>query len=325
MKNENSELVYPLLSRYSGWGGGDDGAHQAGFYTLFAADNEPHAIDCYRLNHVNNPIFNADLSTLTAIKLKELAQIPKGMDGCVVITSAPCQGASTAGKFEILHPLNKLLLNEPFHISKLNPAAFVFENVKGLTQGRMRALHGMLMKEIEKWLPNYHVWECVLNAGYYGVPQSRERYILMGFRKDLGVDPVFPKPNTANISVIADIIPDASGLAFGYGYKKFRPAKCVAPTLTRTENLKKVVNGEHIRLVEPEILGIGGFRKNWKYIGTCAKVYARTGNSIMPPFAKAIFTEIYKQLQKAGVPTYTVDALNQITNKTVPQSLIYNV
>jgi len=320
MKKPNLPLgLYPLLSRYSGWGGGDLGAHRAGFYSLFAADNNKHAIKCFRRNFPNHPIFEADVSLMSAEQTLNLAKVPAGK-GFVYMTSAPCQGASKAGKFDPYNPLNQLMLNEPWFISQLNPTAFVFENVPGINQGKMKTLKAMLVNEINQWLDDYNVLEIDLDANDYGVPQHRKRYLLIGVKKSLGVNPFVPKEAAFKLT-IHDVLPEVEGLTFGYWDKNFRDASRPSPTVTKTESIKKVVKGEIIQLTIEDVLKLCGFPADWKYEGSRNQVYQRAGNSIMPPFAEAIFKMLYTILQEAGVETCTKEELEAITAETVPLSL----
>lgn len=319
---EEQKYVYPLTAPYCNWSGGGEGARQAGFFTMAAADIEPNAIDNFKLNFPDSPIFKLDLSVYPEAILRDLAQLPKGTEH-VTFTTAPCQGASMAGKFDPFNKLNLLMLNEPFRISREMPAAFVFENVEGLTQGRMQFLHNILMCEVDKWLKDYHIIEGIMLAGYYGVPQSRPRYIMHGIRKDLGVDPILPKPDTTNIKVISDVLDaNVEGLVYGYHDQNFKPAYCVAPTLTKTENLKKrMKSGELLKLEIDEILRLCGYPATWKYVGSRRQIYARAGESVMPPFAKAIFDVIYQQLQKAGIQPYPLDELKEISRRVISEQL----
>jgi DNA (cytosine-5)-methyltransferase 1 len=316
------DYAYPLISRYSGWGGGDEGAHQAGFYNMFAVDNDLHSCLCHRLNHPRSPIYHADLTKMTAEQTLQLTGMPLWKNW-VYLTSPPCQGASSAGLFDPYHPLNRLMLNEPWFISQLKPAVFVFENVSGIEKGRMKILKAMLVREIKNHLDDYHVLECICNSAHFSVPQDRKRYIMIGVRKDLDVMPSFPAPSL-DIPSISDRLPYIDGIRFGHGKKNYRPACRPAPTLTKTENLFKVVNGKVDVLDEDEILALCGFPSDWKYTGSRNKVYNRSGNSVMPPLAKAIFEEIKFILQRAGVEPCLKKDLYAITDVTVPHSLTFN-
>jgi site-specific DNA-cytosine methylase len=316
------DYAYPLISRYSGWGGGDEGAHQAGLHTMFAVDNDLHSCLCHRLNHPRSPILHADLTKMTAEQTLQLTGMPL-WKYWVYLTTAPCQGVSSAGLFDPFNPMNRLMLNEPWFISQLKPAVFVFENVSAVNKGRMKILKAMLVREVNEHLVDYNVLECTLNSAHYKTPQDRKRYILLGVRKDLGVMPSFPAPDL-NVRSIGDTLPHIEGIRFGHGMKNYRPAWRPSPTLTKTENLYKVVNGKTEKLNEAEILALCGYPSDWKYTGSRNKVFNRAGNSVMPPLAKAIFEEVRSILQRAGVEPCLKKDLYAITDVTVPHSLTFN-
>lgn len=315
---ELPEEVFPSIGSYSGWGGTDLGAHNAGFFTMFAADNDKHAVQCFRLNHLTSPIYLADVTRLPVKEMLSMAQIPKGKE-FIYITTPPCQGISAAGKVDPFHPLNKLLLNEPQVISKLGCAAFVLENVANLNKGKMRRLKAMFALEVNKWLDDYECYEMVMDSANYGVPQSRKRYILIGFRKDLNVVPSFPFPNEG-ITTIEDVLPELDGIRFGYFKKKFRDKGRPSPTLTKTENLWKQCQGIVSKLEEKEILTLCGYPSRWRTTGVRGKTFQRAGNSVMPPFAEAIFREVHKNLIEAGVEMCKTEELLKITSETVKTS-----
>ncbi|MGE0568924.1 MAG: DNA cytosine methyltransferase, partial [Bacteroidia bacterium] len=248
----NSETTFPLISRFSGWGGGDLGAKQAGFTTVFAADFDKNSVVNHRLNFPETPIYQEDVTNITPSQTLELSGLSFS-DYYGYLGTPSCQGISIAGKFNPYNPLNTLMLGEPFFIAHLKPAFFMIENVASLNRGKMNILKSLFVEQIENWLGDYEVREGVLNANDYGVPQSRKRYILIGFRKDLEIIPEFPIPNVYKPS-IEDALPYVDGIAFGYGGKNFRPYYKPCPTLTKTENLWKVFGSRKYQLQEEEIL-----------------------------------------------------------------------
>jgi DNA (cytosine-5)-methyltransferase 1 len=76
----------------------------------------------------------------------------------------------------------------------MKPRAFVMENVSGMVKGKMKMVFAEIMRELKA--SGYRVRCQLLNAMWYGVPQSRERVIFIGIREDLGKDPEFPVPGT---------------------------------------------------------------------------------------------------------------------------------
>mgnify|MGYP000994388130 CR=1 FL=1 len=126
----------------------------------------------------------------------------------IYMTSPPCQSFSLAGKRKGEDSKNGVLFyNSHEFIKKNNPRYFIFENVKGL-------LSDDSGKTFQKWIdylggksvngnpvifPHeesvpYHVYYQVMNAKHYGVPQNRERIIIIGIRDDSDNDFSFPKP-----------------------------------------------------------------------------------------------------------------------------------
>lgn len=317
--NNLPELSYPLVSRYSGWGGGDEGAHQSGFFTMFATDLDKHAVESFRMNHLTTPIYKADATKMTAEETLQLARIPESK-AFGYLGSASCKGVSIAGSFDPFNIQNLMLLNEPFFISQLRPTFFVIENVSSIGKGRMKVLKFMFARQVENWLGDYEIREIVMDSADFSVPQHRHRYLLVGFLKSTGIVPQFPE-SVGKVLTIEDVLPGVDGIRSGYNAKNFRPKSRPCPTLTATENLWKQVGGVISRLEVDEILKLCGYPEKWRTTGTRRKVYERAGNSIMPPFAKAIFAQIYKQLQDAGIEPCETEELLSITVETVPLSI----
>lgn len=315
--------VFPLIDRYAGHGGADLGSTAGGMHTMLAIDKDRHSVETFRLNHPQTPMYKADVTLMGPEETLELARVPKGKE-FVYLTTPPCQGASKAGKCDPYHPLNRLMLHEPWFIAQVRPVAFVFENVDGLQYRSMGKLKAMLALEVQKHLSaDYEVRECVLNAAHYHTPTDRKRYIMIGIRKDVGIIPTYPEPSM-DIVGVKDVLPYIEAIAFAYGYRKLRSAERPINTITKTENVRKVVNGVIEKLTIDELKVLCGYPADWKTIGSWNQNYQRFGNSVMPPFAKAIFQNLYQQLVDAGVPTCTTDELSAITAQTLAISFEYS-
>src|SRR5207249_8808875 len=105
----------------------------------------------------------------------------KGIVGC-----PPCQGLSDVGLRRHVDIRNHLVDHYFRLIRSLQPQFFVIENVpRVLSYARFR-------KQIQRMTRIYNIWAGVLNAAHYGVPQTRQRAIVIGYRKDLGVEPTAP-------------------------------------------------------------------------------------------------------------------------------------
>jgi DNA (cytosine-5)-methyltransferase 1 len=107
----------------------------------------------------------------------------------------PCQGFSLIGKRAFDDPRNSLVFHFHRLVLELQPKFFVMENVRGITVGEHKQILKTLINEFK--IKGYQVEENyqVLNAAYYGVPQSRERLFLIGAREDVKL-PKYPQPIT---------------------------------------------------------------------------------------------------------------------------------
>lgn len=65
----------------------------------------------------------------------------------------------------------------------LKPKMFLMENVSGMVKGKMKLIFAEIMRELKG--SGYHVLARLMNAMYFGVPQSRQRMIFIGVREDL--------------------------------------------------------------------------------------------------------------------------------------------
>ncbi len=131
------------------------------------------------------PYFARDIRHLRADTLTRYfgKRRVSGLLGC-----PPCQGFSAAGQRLESDPRNRLVTSYFRLLHQLQPRFFVMENVEGLLQYK---IFKQLIGEVGQ---RYKVWSGVLNAALYGVPQTRKRAIVIGYRNDLGVTPTMPLP-----------------------------------------------------------------------------------------------------------------------------------
>lgn len=180
-----------VISTFAGCGGSSLGYQMAGFRELLAVEWDDNAVETFRLNFPDVPVFHGDIGKLTGAQCMRLAGIKKGtldvLDG-----SPPCQGFSTAGKRKFDDPRNSLFKEYARLLLELQPKVFVMENVTGMVKGCMKQAYLQIIKTLREC--GYKAKGEVLNAMYYGVPQSRERVIIIGVREDLEIDPSHPRP-----------------------------------------------------------------------------------------------------------------------------------
>lgn len=169
---KNSENKYKVISLFSGAGGMDLGFIQAGFDIIWANDIIPEAIETYQ-NNIGKHIVYGDIRMINS------NDIPDDPD--VIIGGFPCQGFSIANTKRSMEDQRNFLYKEMLRIIKdKNPKMFVAENVKGLLSMEKGKVFEMIKKDFESL--GYNVEARVLNAAEYGVPQQRERLVIIGNR-----------------------------------------------------------------------------------------------------------------------------------------------
>lgn len=190
---------HKVISLFSGAGGLDIGFEKAGFTVAVSVELDPSCCETLRANRPSLPIINKDITTVSGEEILRKAGLNKG-EPALVIGGPPCQSFSLAGLRKGLDDdRGKLLFEFVRIVRETLPLGFVLENVKGLTNwDNGRALE-LLVRELTTPILDggveytYSVAKPqVLNAVDYGVPQYRERLILVGNRMGMSFD--YPKP-----------------------------------------------------------------------------------------------------------------------------------
>lgn len=187
VKDENEEYVVQndpnklkVVSLFSGAGGMDLGFVNAGFEIIWANDFFEDAVNSYRKN-IGKHIVHGDITKISS------SDIPDGAD--VIIGGFPCQGFSVANTRRSMEDQRNFLYKEMLRVIKdKKPKFFVAENVKGLLSMEKGKVIEMIKKDFESL--GYTVDARLLNAAQYGVPQARERVVIIG--NNLGVENPYP-------------------------------------------------------------------------------------------------------------------------------------
>lgn len=162
------------LSLFSGAGGMDVGFIRAGVDVVSANDIDRDACLTYEANHPGGIIKCGDINqSLTDMRRFE------GVD--IVFGGPPCQGFSVAGKMNPDDPRSQLLWVFMKIVELVKPRAFICENVKALAVLNKWVEVRQKLFRIASQL-GYKYKLVLLNASDFGVPQSRERMFLIGFR-----------------------------------------------------------------------------------------------------------------------------------------------
>lgn len=168
------------ISLFTGAGGMDVGFENAGVKIIFANEIVKEAADTYNANHPDGVMVNADIYTI----IDSLDKF-KGAD--LVFGGPPCQGFSVAGKMDPNDERSKLIFTFLDVVEKVQPRAFVMENVKAL--GYLEKWSAVRAKYLNRAQElGYYTIPFILNATEYGVSQKRERVFFIGF-KDWFIQP----------------------------------------------------------------------------------------------------------------------------------------
>lgn len=298
-----------FIDLFSGIGGIRIGFENNNCQCVFSSDIDEKACETYQLNFGEYP-----LCDITKVKLKDIPQFD------ILCAGFPCQPFSIAGKRLGFEDTRGTMFFEVARILKnKKPKAFLLENVKGITNHD----NGKTLKTIENVLAKlgYRFEWKVINAKDFGIPQNRERWYCVGFKKNLYPKNGFNWPEKLDKEIkLKDIIKKSNGNDYQVSNicinniqkaikeknieicdttlaYEIRASRCqfsnglVSPCLTAKMgtggNNVPVVVCQNRKLTEKECLGIMGFPKNYK-INKGYQTYKQIGNSVVVPIIDAI-------------------------------------
>lgn len=185
MKFTNKRDTYIGVDLFSGAGGLSIGALAAGISVPIAVEKDQNAARTFKRNHPDSTIFTEDIRNIDPATF----QIENPF---ILFGGPPCQGFSTSNtQTRKLDNKNNSLFEEFVRfVRELSPKWFLFENVEGIVSFN----NGKTVEQIKKCFESLGytvVWK-VLKASDFGVPQDRNRFIMIG-NKD-GVSFQFPTP-----------------------------------------------------------------------------------------------------------------------------------
>jgi DNA (cytosine-5)-methyltransferase 1 len=297
-----------VASTFAGFGGSSLGYRFGGFEVVAAVEFDRVSSAVYEANAsataVVNPGGVGDVREIAGGLLREMA----GGELDVLDGSPPCQGWSTAGNRD-LDDENCHLYGEYVRlVGEAQPRALVAENVTGIVKGDARRRFLRFLAGFEAH--GYRVAVRKLDASRLGVPQKRERIIVLGFRDDQGVDPadVFAAitPTTEPMAM-RHALPDVDRLVRqappgGTGSYKYRtqrgysrafpaPTLCASgldmspPGWIRVETMDGGIRAVSIA----DLKALSGFPADFALPEdmTLARAWEGFGNSVPPPMARA--------------------------------------
>ena len=171
-------------------------ARAGGFQIAYLNDVDPVARATYLANDPPEAVYELrDIRAVTGRIIREAAggRPVAGLLGC-----PPCQGWSAAGRRDAADRRNGLLKDFFRLVNSVHPLFFVMENVPSVGD------RAELAAALSTLRGRYRVWHGVLNAASYGLPQSRQRVLVIGYRRDTEVAPTGPPPTHAGQNKIWD-------------------------------------------------------------------------------------------------------------------------
>ncbi len=182
-KEMKKKQTYKMVDLFAGCGGLSLGLEQAGFTPWFVNEIVEQFANTYKVNHTlsDEHYFIGDIADLNR-HIEEYKEMLT--DITLVCGGPPCQGFSMANRQRILDdPRNSLYKQYLIFLSYVRPKFFIMENVKGMMNKK-----GEIMQNFKEYLGDDYQYDyAVLKAQDFGVPQNRERFIMIGNR--MGVSP----------------------------------------------------------------------------------------------------------------------------------------
>ena len=185
------------------------------------------------------------------------------------------------------------------------PKCFIAENVKGLLSANKGEAFPLIISEFEK--SGYQVTHKLINAAAFGVPQKRERVIIVGIRNDLGFKYEFPDDVLAEdeYAVLGSVVENRVDEKYFFSEKAVQGMRAAKRDMNkgRAQDLNKPCNtvGSHLakvslnstdpvlldggryrRFTPREVARIQSFPESFKLIGVEGAQYRALGNAIPP-------------------------------------------
>lgn len=301
-EKKHTKNTIKFIDLFAGIGGIRKGFEDTNTECVFSSEWDKYASKTYEANYHEKPF-----GDITQINEKDVP------DHDILLAGFPCQPFSHIGKREgFTHETQGTLFFDVLRILKeKRPKAFLLENVKGLVTHDKGNTLRVILKSLEEEL-GYSVFYDILDAQNYGLPQRRERIIIIGFRPDQHVDTfIFPKGNVDEKVGVGRILEDSpkgysisKHLQESYIYKKDdgRPqvidktSDFQVNTLVASYHKIQRLTGTFVKggetglrlFSELECKRLMGFPDDFKVPVSRTQMYRQFGNSVAVPMIKAV-------------------------------------
>lgn len=188
-------MINKVIDLFCGTGGfskGFENSRYGNFEVVFGIDLLPTSIGTFERNHKNALSIIGDIRKFRKTEVAEKLSVKRG-DIAVIVGGPPCQGFSSIRPFRSVNdddPRNTLFEEFASYVNFFRPKVFVLENVTGLATHK----NGDTIEKIQVCFSDLG-YDCnwrLLNAAHYGIPQKRERLVMIGVER--GGVVVFPEP-----------------------------------------------------------------------------------------------------------------------------------
>lgn len=301
-------MNFTFIDLFAGIGGIRLGFESVGGKCVFSSEFDEDACKTYEANFGEHPS-----GDITQIKSEDIPNFD------ILLAGFPCQAFSIIGKMEGFE--NETCGTLFFEIERIlkdkRPRAFMLENVRNLTAHD----NGNTFKVIKNHLEalGYNVYAKVLNALDYGVPQKRERIIIVGFLDNVSFSFPTPYPRRKTLSevlesdvdrkyYVKDKIRDSRLLRLkDPNYPKpyishENKAGSITPhpyssCLRAGASANYILINDERRPTEREMLRFQGFPEDFKIVVPYSKIKHQTGNSVAVPVIKAVAEQMMIALE----------------------------
>ncbi len=302
---------FKFIDLFAGIGGIRLAFESVGGQCVFSSEIDKDACKSYEANFGEYP--SGDITKIDA------KDIP---DFDILLGGFPCQAFSIIGKKEGFanETCGTLFFDVERILNEKYPPAFMLENVRNLTAHDNGNTFRIIREHLEKL--GYHVYSKVLNALDFGLPQKRERIIIVGFLDD--VEFTFPNPipeserktlsdilekNVDSKYYVRDAIRNSrlERLKDKNYPKPYISHENIAGSITPhpySSALRAGASANYIlvnderRPTERELLRLQGFPDDYKIAVPYGKIKKQTGNSVAIPVIEAVAREMIAALEK---------------------------
>lgn len=301
---------FTFIDLFAGIGGIRLGFESVGGTCVFSSEFDEDACKTYEANFGEHPA-------------GDITRIPENSipDFDILLAGFPCQAFSIIGKKEGFanETCGTLFFDIERILKEKKPKAFMLENVRNLTAHDNGKTFRIIISHLESL--GYHVYSKVLNALDFGVPQRRERIIIVGFIDNVKFD--FPAPIALSERKTLEDILETNVDKKYYVRDEIRLSRLarlkdkdypkpyishenmagsVTPhpyssALRAGASANYILVNDERRPTERELLRIQGFPDNFRIVVPYGKIKKQTGNSVAVPVIKAVAQEMINALK----------------------------